>query len=330
MKRNFNIEELIIKYFNNELLDEEAVALLELLKTDNDVKKQFRQYARLNYSLAQISKVEFDKSKSFQKIKTVITTQKRSKNNDSKKSVPLIVWQSSAAALLLIAFTIAFYFYATSEQIIQTNSNSILAYKLPDGSTVTLNRNSKLIVPRKFIGNTRKVFLSGEAYFEVAPDKKKTFIVETKFINVTVCGTKFNVYEDTTLHGGIFVIVDEGQVKVSNNTEPQSVNLNEGDIAFYNTNSKHIEVKKNKNLNYLSWKTGILLFQETPLNEVVNDLSKHYQVNIIIENSALNNCKLDAKIINYKIEEVFQMLETVFDINIRKENNIYIISGSGC
>lgn len=329
MNRNSKIEDLIIKYFNNELLDEEANALLQYLQTDDDAIKLFRQYAQLNQTLNHISRATFNRTKSFQKIKSAIEGTHSFEDKKSIKIIPIIAWLSTAAAAILILFATGYYFYATTEQVVQTGKNNVQTCKLPDGSIVTLNINSKLIYPRKFITNTRKVYLKGEAYFEVSSNKKKPFIVETKFINVNVIGTRFNIYEDTFLNG-IIVVVDEGQVKVSKKTESQYIQLKKGGAALFDSISNNLTFYKNISINYLSWKTGILLFQETPLNEVVNDLSRHYHVTIKIENSELNNCKLDAKIIDYKIEEVFQMLETVFDINIKKENNIYIISGSGC
>ncbi|HEV8269779.1 MAG TPA: FecR family protein, partial [Chitinophagaceae bacterium] len=106
-------------------------------------------------------------------------------------------WMRMAASIILIAgLGIAAYFIfnnnAPKEMVAQTGQN-VLVDTLSDGSVITLNKKSTITYPSKFKGNTRTIALEGEAFFNVAPDKKKPFIISVNDVQVIVVGTSFNI-----------------------------------------------------------------------------------------------------------------------------------------
>ncbi|TKC59151.1 DUF4974 domain-containing protein [Pedobacter hiemivivus] len=143
---------------------------------------------------------------------------------------------------------------------------------LPDGTHVWLNAASTLTFPSKFSGRNRKVVLRGEAYFEVAKDKQHPFIVKADQQDVEVLGTHFNVnsYRDEpTVNTTLF----EGSVRINGNTllKPgQQANL-------YPTGQ--LVVSKGSN-DVIAWKDGKFKFDETPLEVVLRQFSRWYDVDI--------------------------------------------------
>ena len=146
---------------------------------------------------------------------------------------------------------------------------------LPDGSEVWLNSGSKLHYPKQFVGNHRKVYLSGEAYFKVSSDKKHRFDVAlSNGITVSAYGTEFNInaYEDD---------------KITDNTKVSDINL----------------------YMVTSWKEGKMVFRRTEMAEIAQRLSRHFNVNIILQSKKIFNYKYSATFTTETFEEILQLLE---------------------
>lgn len=159
---------------------------------------------------------------------------------------------------------------------------------LPDGSKVWLNASSKLIYHQSIWSAHRQVDLSGEAYFEVAPNKRAPFVVNSKQIKTCVLGTKFNVRareeEDrvvTTLLQGI-VRVD------SPRTEENGYLLKAGQTLNINTNTYQAElIEYNQPSDVLLWINGRLFFRQHSLLEITNILEKLYDIRFVYEDKDL-------------------------------------------
>ena len=158
--------------------------------------------------------------------------------------------------------------------------------ELSDGTKIKLNAGTSIRYPVKFIkGLQRKVFLKGEAYFEVAKDKTHPFIVNANDINVEVLGTEFNMSyypEDTNIN----TVLVEGSVRLYGETGLNSPKietlLTPGHKAAWNKNNKEMVVNKVDTQLYTAWKDGILLFKKSAYENIVKKLERHYDV--IIEN----------------------------------------------
>ncbi|MBX2842817.1 MAG: FecR domain-containing protein [Flammeovirgaceae bacterium] len=154
-----------------------------------------------------------------------------------------------------------------------------LTITLSDGSVVKVNSESKIKFPKSFSEDSREVYLEGEAFFEVARNESKPFIIYSGNIKTTVLGTSFNVkaYD----HNKVQVAVNSGKVKVENSSleiEPALLIQNEMVICA----NEKIEFTKFVSEDYFGWKDGILFFDDANIDEVVSALERWYDVKVHI------------------------------------------------
>ena len=154
---------------------------------------------------------------------------------------------------------------------------------LPDGSKVWLNATSSIHYPTAFIGNQRKVEITGEAYFEVAKDVSKKFLVTVNGVTTEVLGTHFNVnaYNDEST---MKITLLEGSVKVTNNIS--SAMLLPGQQAQLNPN-ENIDVNKNVDAEeVMAWKNGLFQFNSLQVEAIMRQISRWYDVEVVYETKA--------------------------------------------
>ncbi len=153
---------------------------------------------------------------------------------------------------------------------------------LPDGSIVNLNSSSKITYPEKFSGDTREVELTGEAFFEVAKDSLRPFIVKSDGLTTNVLGTSFNIrsYPDMDI---ISVSLVTGKVLINSPGE-EPVTLAPGESAGLNRKTGEIAISMFDYKKDIAWKDGVLFFQETRIQEVFKKLEQWYGVTIITKN----------------------------------------------
>ncbi len=203
---------------------------------------------------------------------------------------------------------------------------------LSDGTTVWLNAASKIRFPEKFELTERKVFLEGEAFFDVTRDENRPFVIQSENAVTTVLGTTFNVksYEKEPVQ----ITVASGKVKVKTKNDNSFRNdelvLIQNEQITFSPESGEL-TKKNVDSNYfLSWKEDVIRFDNTKLSEVAKTLERWYDKKITIENEKLNNCKLVAEYKNEKLYNVLQSLKFSLGIDFKVLDNEIIISGKGC
>ncbi|MEM9895172.1 MAG: FecR domain-containing protein [Bacteroidota bacterium] len=238
-----------------------------------------------------------------------------------KKSAPLL--KVAAAIALVTTISIAFIFqdfWRGTETIVAGNKR--IEFALPDGSTVTLNKNSTLTFAKSF-KNNRNVTLGGEGFFEVV-STGIPFSVTANETTVNVLGTAFNVNETKE---SVSVYVEHGLVSFED--EKNEVKLSAGQMATYiNDEASFVEDRNISNIT--SWKDGTLQFKNAALDNVVKDLKRHYGVEIFMASEKLKSCRVTAAFENESLSKVFQTLESILDVSISKKKNQYKISGKGC
>lgn len=189
--------------------------------------------------------------------------------------------------------------YESQPQITELVYNEIFVPKgkkfqlvLSDGTKVYINAETSLKYPVNFLPEkSRKVFLKGEAYFEVARNKKVPFTVNTEEMEVKVLGTQFNVssYEETLP----FMVLKEGSVAIRNTISPEnkenSIVIKPGEKAEVNNES--ITVSEVDVDDYLGWTTGKLNFNDQSFNDIVQKIERHYGVVIVNEFPALGQMR---------------------------------------
>ena len=150
---------------------------------------------------------------------------------------------------------------------------------LADGTKVTLNSGTLLIYPEHFTGNERKVYLSGEAFFDVTRNEHLPFTVHTGRLNVEVLGTRFNVeaYADESENT---TTLEQGKVKVSSSNRDvnSSIVMKPNEQVVYNTKNGRMELSVVDAADYSSWKDGELRFIQRPLANIMKVISRKYDV----------------------------------------------------
>ena len=234
-------------------------------------------------------------------------------------------WMKVAASVILVAgFGIAVYFLinknnAPIEMIAQTGQN-VLVDTLPDGSVITLNKRSTITYPSKFKGDTRAIALKGEAFFNVAPDKKKPFIISVNDVQVTVVGTSFNIKSE---NGNTEVVVETGIVRVSKSGKTVELTAGEKINMYANDSNVTKEAVTDKLYNY--YRSKVFVCDDTPLWKLVQVLNEAYDANIVIGRKELNDKKLNTTFNNESLEQVLEIIHLTFDITVIKNEDGQII-----
>ena len=150
---------------------------------------------------------------------------------------------------------------------------------LPDGTKVWLNAETKLRYPVRFDSAERRVELTGEAYFEVAHDKAKPFLVSTATQLITVLGTHFNIngYAD---EDDVTTTLFEGSVKVANQTSGKTAMLVPGKQAIILKGEGNIEVATAQLDKVMAWRNGYFVFDNEDIKDVMKVISRWYDVDV--------------------------------------------------
>lgn len=193
--------------------------------------------------------------------------------------------------------------------------------ELSDGTRLVVNSQSKVIYPRRFKGDIRKIYAQGEVYLEVAHDKKHPFIVESEGFNLRVLGTKFNI--SNYRGGATHIVLVEGSVEVTDKNAKKTqlvpnelLNIADGAIAFQRT----VDVAE-----YISWVDGIMLLNGNELSQIIQRLSIYYGISIQCE-SLVGKEKVYGKLdLKDDIDDVIECIQQTLPFKIEKSStSIYL------
>lgn len=234
-------------------------------------------------------------------------------------------WGQIAASILLLfasGLTILYYIQhqelqtlAEQDVIVRSGDSGTSQVSLPDGTLVRLNANSSLTYQQNFGQNNRKVKLSGEGYFEVKKNTEKKFIVNTGYIDVTVLGTKFNLYayEDKDI---IEMALVEGHVNVSTSKPPyQTICVKPNEKVTYNKYDNKLNIEKTTTKIETAWLNKELVFREEKLENVFQCLSRKFRVKFSIDSSISVDDVYNGAFDDEKIEDILEVLKIHYGFN---------------
>ena len=233
------------------------------------------------------------------------------------------------AAILIMLLTVGFltkvFLLNPPEMIVAATGQNQQEFNLTDGSIIHLNAHSELHYPEKFRRNSRTVSLTGEGFFQVSSDPGRPFLVNVNDrATVEVLGTSFNI-KSQPLTQEIGVQVVEGQVAFYTAEDKKSTTiLNKGDQASWQDGQ--ISLKTLPDLNFLSWRTGILYFRQSPIAEVVKQLEEHYNRKILLDTSISQDLTFTSTIDNQELEDVLEEMSLVLDLIITYNPDTIVIS----
>ncbi|MEE1944753.1 FecR domain-containing protein [Pedobacter sp. KR3-3] len=231
---------------------------------------------------------------------------------------PLFTRTRAIAAVLMIAVGswLAYTLLSQNKPISLQSEANVLTQNLPDGSTVILNKHSSFTYPAKFNGDTRTVKLNGEAFFEVAANQQKPFIIEANGVTVQVVGTSFNVKSS---QGQTQVIVETGVVKVSK--LDKSITLLPGEKVDVASNSDVLAKETNRGKLYNYYYSSELICDKTPLHELVQVLNQKFDTNIVISNPKLEDLPISTTFNNDSLNEILTVIHETFKVGVEYKGN---------
>jgi ferric-dicitrate binding protein FerR (iron transport regulator) len=191
-------------------------------------------------------------------------------------------------------------------------------FSLPDGTTGWLNSNSSVKYNRNFTSD-RIITLEGEAFFDVAEDKRRPFKVNTKDINVEVLGTRFNIasYENEK---NIEVVLEEGKLLFNDTDRGKSLIMNPNELLVYDKNLLDFSTQVIQPQKYISWTEGKLVFRNDPIDEIAKRLERWYNIDVEVVGSSNEDLRLRATFINEGLEEVLDLLKRSLPIDYNIKN----------
>lgn len=193
---------------------------------------------------------------------------------------------------------------------------------LADSTVVFLNAESKLQYPARFEGKERKVYLSGEAYFDVKANLEKPFIVTAGGMDVRVYGTEFNVtaYEGESVR----TVLVEGKVGVKTTEGSEEVQLHPGQMAEREGNG--IVVQEVDTYTYTAWKDGKFVFEEENIERIMERLARWYNLNVFYANESVKNQLFNGVLTRFtEVEDILRVIEQTATVEFEIKGNTVIV-----
>ena len=194
---------------------------------------------------------------------------------------------------------------------------------LADGSEVWLNSGTQLDFPSEFNGKTREIHVDGEIYIDVVPNEKMPFIVHAQEMHIRVMGTSFNLsaYRDDVKKTIVLVegkvTVEHGERKLAELFPNEKIDVSENTVSKELVNTSE----------YISWKKGVLEFNETPMSEILKKVGRYYNVQFEGATAGkLNDQTLSGKLfLSNNLDSVMTSVSILSSTIYRRENNKIII-----
>jgi len=240
-------------------------------------------------------------------------------------------WYAAVSILTLaLASSMFWALYENGKQMemihYQAEVGEVKHIVLPDGTEVSLNATSSLVVPQAFEGETRQVILMGEGYFKVTKDVAHPFVIATSHMNVKVLGTQFNLkaYAQDTQ---ITTFLDEGKVQLTGDfINQEAVFLKPGQEAILTKANGDLQIIDRPGYKSGLWRDDKLIFYNNTLLEIASILERKFDVQIIITNNELNNYKFSGDFSNAGLFELLGYLSTARSFSFEAKENAIIIT----
>lgn len=240
------------------------------------------------------------------------------KSSSKKRILQPLYWMAAASLLIILAVTI----FLPADKSFMTSDQEKLNVNLADGSSVTLNHNSLLRLDDHFSHKNRKVFLDGEAFFNIHKDDSNPFVIIIGEQEVMVVGTSFNVnYKNEHAQ----ISVKSGKVQLR--SKYKLLNLEAGQTGFISPTG--ILSTMAWDSNDFSWYSKTLTLKKKSLKEVATILSELFNKKIEVSQS-VSSCALSAKIEYESIDDILNVIKETLGIEWKYESNKIYIYGKGC
>jgi transmembrane sensor len=346
-----NTEERVYDLISKKLSGDADVASLQEL---DDIIKKHPQFQFLHDQLIKMNNQADDQYSSLTDqayaahyVKMLYANEERLKN-PLRQSELSLRWRPgikkysiAGLSVAVIIATVLFFFSYNNQSSSKTDSSIVAAdtrskVVLPDGTTVILNKDSKIDYSKGFNGKERKVILTGEAYFDVAHNPDKPFIVHTSTADIRVYGTEFNVknyeretWETTLLSGKVEVLVNNAAKEKFILKPSQKLSIGKPDVNTPIKASKKNEdkiviseyTKVESQVAETSWIDDKMIFVDKPLYEIASELERQFHITVRFNSEETKMYRYTGVFSNQSLTEVLQILDISRPIKYRLENN---------
>ncbi|MCU4177757.1 FecR family protein [Carboxylicivirga sp. N1Y90] len=198
---------------------------------------------------------------------------------------------------------------------------------LSDGTKIWLNAMSEIQYPVKFGDKNRKVMVKGEAYFEVAKDVNRPFIVEADKVEIKVLGTQFNIMAYSN-EQQIETTLVEGSVELNSlQSNSSKTILTPGHQASYQRTNQKMSVREVDTDKYTAWHLGKFIFEEQTLESIMRQMERWYDIDVFYEHQDLKNYRFSARLQRYdNCTDIFKKMELTTDITFNINNKTVVVS----
>ncbi|MFN4144802.1 MAG: FecR family protein [Runella sp.] len=271
----------------------------------------------------------FDSDKAFEKIHLQLKEEvEESASIRPLHTMPRVLWWAAAASVVLLLGIFGYWRMqqdATTEWLTKTTTqHEKVLITLADQTKVWLNQNSILRYPKVFEGDTRSVSLTGEAFFEVAKNPNKPFIISSEQVQVKVLGTAFNLrtdvqqqlFETIVVEGKVaFAVASKGEVILTAN-QAGKVDKNDTRIVTSFVNPDE----------FMGWRTGKLVFRDTDMTKVISELENWYKVKIEVQNPTIFKKRLTGTFDNIALKRALDRLSELLSVKYeQKSEEVFVI-----
>jgi ferric-dicitrate binding protein FerR (iron transport regulator) len=311
---------LFEKYIENKATEQEIETLVSFIRTNPPIN----EWIELQISNSP-SEISADlRQNMFKKIQEKINeTEKQSKTNRL-----IVRWLRVAAAILLPVFIAwgGYCFYANQNEqeqafLVTVEPGEKANVSLPDGSRVWLNSGSKLTCYNSYNKDNRLLQLDGEAYFEVASDAKRKFIVRCTDMQVEVLGTTFGVKafdEDSILS----IVLVEGTVKITVPDGTREMKPNERIV--YNKSNKKLTSGIVDPDDFTDWRKNRLRFENETLQDIARTISRIHNVDYIFADETIKNLRFTGSVDNTNIVSILDAITLTASITYTVKDSLII------
>lgn len=317
--------DLIAKDLSGEISEKEKLQLNQWVEESEENKKEYHAakdaWDMTSFEAVYAPNVEV----AWKNVKSKTKTQVSSIKEPQKKKLNSFLIASVFVGVIGIG-TILNFWLNQEDKVLLTTTDAVEQFELPDGTSVWLNKNSELSYTENYNDKERNVQLNGEAYFDVTKNADKPFIVSSKISTVKVLGTAFSL-------------------KAFDNQKIADLAVNEGKVSFSDGNQEVIFVKGEKgvlsdtkgiekfsiNPNEFAWKKGVLVYENSPLEDVFFDLGSHYGIVInTSSNKEVLNCRFTGELSTKNIDQAIEILSLTTGLEINRSGEELSVSGDGC
>lgn len=313
--------ELIVKYLSNVTTSDEQEHLFEWVASDPAHQQLFNEYvAAWGKEVLPVKK--FDANAALKKVNAAIDQEESRKRKST--------WIRIAAAVAILALASVSTYLVRIESapkwIVRTVAPGEKAsVQLSDGTRVKINSGGTLKYPEQFSDKNRVVYLTGEAFFDVTPDKDHPFLIHAGVTTTRVLGTSFVIQEQPEK---IMVAVATGSVQVSANGKTEFL-LPYQKVTWTKT-SDAFSHEKTSLVRELAWNQNTILFENDSLQDAVRVLERWYGVTITFENKKLSTCLISGRFNDEPLSRVLEAIEYSLGVTCVIKDKQVIIKGTGC